>query len=144
MAVNILSRLLSATVVIGVCVSAAIADTPDASPQDAAWFAGKWAVGHADVPGFETIVGGGDCSRTVDIKTTGPATLQRIVTRRNGQRHTVEFTVKKFRGNYPWWPKNGKDALVAKKIKNDTFVLASTRIGKADWDRALKHTRCPN
>jgi hypothetical protein len=144
MAANLLSRLLSATVAIGLCTGAAIADTPDASPQDVAWFAGKWAVGPADVPGFETIAGGGDCSRVAEIKTTGPLTLQRIVTHRNGERHIAEFTVKSFRGNYPWWPKNGDDGLIARKIAADTFILASTQIGIADWDSALKHTRCPN
>lgn len=137
-----LSGLLAMAVVAGLSAGTTRADTPDAAPQDAAWFAGKWAVGPADKPGFETIAGGGDCSRAVEIKMTGPVTLQRIVTR-GGNRHVADFTVKSFRGNYPWWPRLGGDAAVAKRIAGDTFVLASTRIGKADWDNALKHTRCP-
>jgi hypothetical protein len=141
---NLHSCLLPAVVTISLCTGTAVADTPDATPQEAAWFSGKWAVGPADVPGFETIAGGGDCSRAIEIKTTGPVTLQRIVTRRNGERHTAEFTVKSFRGNYPWWPRQGGDAVIAKRIAADTFVLASTRTGRADWDSALQHTRCPN
>jgi len=137
-----LSRPLALAVVAILCAAVARADTPDAAPQDAAWFAGKWAVGPADRPGFETIVGGGDCARAVEIRMTGPVALQRIVTR-SGKRYVADFTVKSFGGNYPWWPSQDGDAVIAKKVADDTFVLASTRIGKADWDNALKHTRCP-
>jgi hypothetical protein len=53
----------------------------------------------------------------------------------------VAFTVKKFGGNFPWWTEGG-GSVVARRISEDSFDLASVGpMGKADWTRALRHTR---
>jgi hypothetical protein len=127
----------------GLLTVSALAQTRDASEQEARWFTGKWAVGPADVAGFETIAGGGDCAAAVDIAATGPATIRRSVRLRNGEISASEFTVKSFNGNFPWWSKDGTAGPVAKRTGADSFVLATTRNGRADWVNALKHTRCP-
>jgi hypothetical protein len=122
----------------------ALADTPGASPEQVRWFAGDWRVGPADVEGLETISGGGTCSDAAEIRITGQGKLQRTVRRKNGAKTTVEFEVKYFGGNFPWWPVDGHSAVVARKIDANSFVLASTNpVGRADWNNGLKHTRCP-
>lgn len=123
--------------------SPALAEAPNAGEHEVRWFAGKWAVGPADVPGFETIAGAADCASAIDIAVTGPATIKRTAMLRNGTLRSHEFTVKSFNGNFPWWNKDGMGGPVAKRTGADSFMLATTRNGKADWPNALKHTRCP-
>jgi hypothetical protein len=138
-----LARLIALSSMIGFALSPAIAEAPDAAAQEVRWFVGKWATGPADVPGFETIAGNPDCKTAVDISATGPATIQRTARLRDGTSHTSEFRVKSFNGNFPWWSKDGIGGPVAKRTGADSFVLATTRNGKADWAGARKHTRCP-
>ncbi len=125
----------------GLSPSPAIANIPNATEQDARWFAGKWATGPADAPEF--VVEAADCKAAVEIVPTGPATIRRTVRLRNAQSRSSEFTVKTFNGNFPWWSKDGIGGPVAKRTGTDSFVLAATRNGKADWSNALKHIRCP-
>lgn len=143
MLVRAIVRLVVMSGIGGLFVLPAIADVPNASAQESRWFAGKWATGPADVPGFETIAEPADCKTAVDITTTGPATIRRTVRLRNGELRSNEFTVKSFNGNFPWWSKDGIGGPVAKRMGADSFILATTRNGKADWPNALKHTRCP-
>ena len=138
-----LAHLIALSGVIGLALSPAIAEVPDATEQEVRWFVGKWATGPADVPGFETIAGGADCKAAIDISARGAATIQRTVRLRDGALRTNEFRVKSFKGNFPWWSKDGIGGPVAKRTGEDSFILATTRNGKADWSGALKHTRCP-
>jgi hypothetical protein len=136
-------RILFAAIV---CAPAMIqplaAEVPDASAADVSFFAGRWATGPADREGFETIYPKGpDCSKTVEIVKEGGAKIRRIVILRNGVRHEATFTVKRFGVNFPWWTDAGP-APVARRIDANTFILAATRVGKADWAGAIKHTRC--
>ncbi len=127
----------------GLGILSANAQVPNATEPEVRWFVGKWAVGAADVPEFGMIAGGGDCKAAVDIAATGPLTIRRTVRLRNGTLRSSEFTVKSFAGNFPWWSKDGIGGPVAKRIDAESFVLATTRNGKADWTNGLKHTRCP-
>ncbi len=136
-------RWIALSGIVSLSALSAIAEIPNATEQEVRWFVGKWAVGAADVPGFETIAGAGDCKAAVDIAVMGPATIRRVVRLRNGELRFNEFTVKSFSGNFPWWSKDGIGGPVAKRTGADSFVLAATRSGKADWRNALKHTRCP-
>ncbi len=136
-------RLIVLSGIAGLFTWSANAEVPNAAEQEVRWFVGKWVVGPADVPGFETIAGAADCNAAVVIAATGPATIQRTVRLRNGELRSNEFTVKSFNGNFPWWSKDGIGGPVAKRTGADSFVLATTRNGKADWPNALKHTRCP-
>jgi hypothetical protein len=118
------------------------AEVPDASAADVSFFAGRWATGPADVEGFETIhPKGPDCSKAVEIVKEDGAKIRRIVILRDGVRHEATFTVKRFGANFPWWTDVGP-APVARRIDANTFILAATRVGKADWAGAIKHTRC--
>jgi hypothetical protein len=124
--------------------SGAHAAVTDAADADVAFFAGRWAVGPADAPGFDTIHGGPDCARaSVVIERTGGSSLRRISTLRNGARHEVEFDVKSFGGNFPFWMKGGAGGPVARRLDANSFLLATLRDGRADWGGALKHIRCP-
>ncbi len=143
MFINAFIRLIALSGIVGLSALSANAEVPNAAEQDVRWFVGKWAVGPADAPGFETIAGGADCKAAIDIAATGPATIRRTVRMRNGALRSSEFTVKSFSGNFPWWSRDGLGGPVAKRTGADSFVLASTRNGKADWPNALKHTRCP-
>ena len=136
-------RFIVLSAIAGLFASPALAQAPNATEQEVRWFAGKWAVGPADAPGFETIAGAADCASAVTIAVTGSATIKRTVRLRNGELHASKFTVKSFNGNFPWWNKDGMGGPVAKRTGADSFVLATTRNGKADWPNALKHTRCP-
>lgn len=143
MPVKIVIYLVVLSGIAGILTLPAKAELPNAAEREVRWFAGKWAVGPADIPGFETIAGTTDCKTAVDISTTGPATIRRAVRLRNGELRSNEFTVKSFNGNFPWWSKDGIGGPVAKRTGANSFVLAATRNSKADWPNALQHTRCP-
>lgn len=123
----------------------ATADVPAASAAELAWFEGRWATGPADVPGHDTIAAEApDCQRAVSIRRSGQDRLERSTTLRDGSTHIAEFEIRKFGGNYPWWPVSGQPGPVAKRTGDNVFVLAPTDMGRAQWDRALQHTRCPD
>lgn len=123
--------------------SPAFAEATNASPEEIDWFVGKWTVGPADVPGFETIAGDtGSCEDAVEIIKSSDTTIRRRSKTRSGEAVEFEFEVKKFGENYPWWPSDGPGP-VARITGDDVFILASTTKGMADWDRGLQHTRCP-
>lgn len=121
------------------------ANVQDASPEDTAWFAGQWATGPADIPGYETMAAAPDCSRAVTIHVIRDNVIARETRLRNGSLHRAEFSVKRFGQNFPWWPTDSTaSAPVARRTGNDVFLLARTGdMGRADWERALQHTRCP-
>ncbi len=136
-------RIAAMLIVSVASASSARAEVKDANESEVAFFAGKWAVGAADAPGFETIVGGPDCARaSVVIERVGASGVRRISTLRNGSKHSVEFDVKSFGGNFPFWVKGGAGGPVARRVDANTFLLASLRNGRADWQGALKHIRC--
>jgi len=142
MTVRGIQVLFAVAVFVPAMIQPLAAQAPDASPADISFFAGRWATGPADVEGFETIYPKGpDCSKAVEIVKEGGAKIRRIVILRNGVRHEASFTVKRFGVNFPWWTDAGA-APVARRIDANTFILAATRVGKADWARAIKHTRC--
>ncbi len=121
------------------------ANVEAASAEDTAWFAGQWATGPADIPGYETMAAAPDCSRPVTIHVIRDNVIARETRLRNGSLHRAEFSVKRFGQNFPWWPADSTaSAPVARRTGNDVFLLARTGdMGRADWDRALQHTRCP-
>ena len=112
----------------------------DATELETSWFAGEWAVTLAPVDGYDTIV-----SRTypnVQIEHRGGTRIARTSTLRNGKQVAVEFDVRNFKGNFPWWSANGGANLVARRVDETTFDLAGVGpMGKADWTRAFRHTR---
>jgi hypothetical protein len=136
-------RLIAASGIAGIVSVSAFAQVRDATEQEVRWFTGRWAIGPADAPGFETIAKGADCTVAVAIAAVGPTTIRRTVRLRSGELHATEFTVKSFNGNFPWWSKDAAGGPVAKLTDTDSFVLATTRNGKADWVNAQKHRRCP-
>ncbi|MFN3892864.1 MAG: hypothetical protein ACK4MV_20900 [Beijerinckiaceae bacterium] len=124
-------------------VAGARADVRDANEAEVDFFIGRWAVGPADAPGFETITGAPDCARaSVVIERAGASGVRRVSTLRDGGRQAVEFDVKSFGGNFPFWVKGGAGGPVARRLDADAFLLASVRDGRADWTGALKHVRC--
>lgn len=136
-------KKIAFTLLMASLVSVAQANTPDASASETAWFAGNWATGPADVPGFDTIGPAPDCSRAVTIRVVKGNVIVRETRLRNGSLHSAEFAVKHFGQNFPWWPTDGAPGPVAKRTGDDVFLLARTgNMGKADWDNALQHTRC--
>lgn len=112
----------------------------EATEAETLWFVGEWSVSPAPVEGFETIV-----AReypNVQIEHRGGTRLVRISTLRNGAKVEVEFDVRSFKGNYPWWSAAGGTNLVARQVDENTFDLAGVGpMGKADWDQALRHNR---
>lgn len=143
MCTRLIAGLIALSGIAGFPAGVARAEVPDAMLQDVRWFVGKWAVGAADMAGFETIAGAPDCKAAIDIVEIGPASIRRIVRLKSGEVRSNDFTVKSFGGNFPWWSKDGTGGPVAKRIDADSFVLATTRSGKADWANGLKHKRCP-
>jgi hypothetical protein len=113
---------------------------PDATAADAAWFAGTWDVVPVEVPGYETIVAAKPIRVTIEHH--GDARIDRSSPLRNGQTATVEFIVKHFGKNFPWWTVDGQGSLVARIVDDQTFDLAGLGpMGKADWDHASRHKR---
>ncbi|TLS78264.1 hypothetical protein FE236_00450 [Mariprofundus erugo] len=144
--IAIASGMLALTLPMG-----AAADVVDATPAEAQWFAGSWATGTADVEGYETIVGDKpDCSKpAVVIRIDGKGLLHREVTMKDGAVYEAIFRVKHFGQNYPWWPNDpdwfdkGMIAPVARRIEDNSFVLAEPGpMGSADWANGVKHVRC--
>lgn len=136
---RLFSRMLGVACLLGL-PSALPAQPADASADETAWFAGEWTVTPAPVDGFEDIVA--EPSGAVRIEHLGGARLVRHSPERNGRAAvSAAFTVKKFGGNYPWWSEGG-GSVVARKVSENSFDLASVGpMGKADWARALRHTR---
>lgn len=121
-------------------LSASGAQAGEASPEETVWFAGEWAVAIAPVEGYDTIVA--KAYPNVQIEHREGTRIARISTLRNGEKVEVEFDVRSFGGKYPWWSANGGANLVARRVDENTFDLASVSpMGKADWDNALRHTR---
>ncbi|MEC7118465.1 MAG: hypothetical protein VXW65_00980 [Pseudomonadota bacterium] len=121
------------------------AAVPAATSADIAWFEGSWATAPADVEGYETILPEPpDCQRVVQIERLSPTAIRRVSTLKDGSVHAVDFEVKQFGANFPWWPVHDVGmALVAKRLDDQRFVLASTgEMGRADWNRGLQHIRC--
>lgn len=136
---RLFSRMLGVACLLGL-PSALPAQPADASADETAWFAGEWTVAPAPVEGFADIVA--EPQGTVRIEHAGGSRLVRHSSERNGRAAvSVTFTVKKFGGNYPWWSEGGGSA-VARRVSENSFDLASVGpMGKADWARALRHTR---
>jgi hypothetical protein len=137
--IRLFSRTLGAAALLGLPV-AAPAQPADASADETAWFAGEWTVTPVPVDGFETIAV--EPPDTVRIEHDGGARIVRHTPERRGRpAASVAFTVKKLGGNFPWWSEGGGGA-VARKVSENSFDLARVGpMGKADWTRALRHTR---
>lgn len=126
------------TLVFAVLVSGSMLRGEDASPEEAAWFAGQWEVGPAPVEGFETIAGG-EPNVSV-IRYLEGSRIEREITLR-GKLYVMRFDVKSFGGNFPWWGENGGN-YVSKKVDEDSFILAPVGpMGKAEWDRGWLYKR---
>lgn len=109
-----------------------------------AFFAGRWATGPAPADRFETLsTRTPDCARAVRIEAGPSNEVVRSVTRGDGTKSTARFRVMQFAGNHPWWPVEGGPGPVARKVDADSFDLAPTQVGRADWARAIRHYRCP-
>lgn len=117
------------------------AQPAEATSEQTAWFAGEWTVAPVPVEGFKDIVSAPPT--TVRIEHTGDARLVRHSPERDVRpAASVAFNVKTFGGNFPWWPVEGGPSVVARRVSDDSFDLASVGpMGKADWSRALRHTR---
>lgn len=118
-----------------------IAQPRDASSEETAWFAGDWIVTRAPVEGFEDIVS--NPIATVRIEHLGEARIVRhSPPRQKNPAVAAEFTVRQFGKNMPWWSATGGANLVARRVDENTFDLAGVGpMGRAEWDRALRHTR---
>ena len=82
-------------IVFAILVSGIMLRGEDASPEEAAWFAGHWEVGLAPVDGFETIAGG-DPNVSV-IRYLEGARIEREITLK-GRLYLMRFDVKSFGG----------------------------------------------
>lgn len=120
----------------------AFAEVPDAAPAEVAWFVGTWSVTHADAAEAETIPAAPP--QQVIIAHTEGARIRRTRVPhggRAGEAVTVTFTVKTLRGTFPWWSEGGS-SLVARRVDEDTFLLAPVRDGgRADWQNAWRYAR---
>lgn len=115
-----------------------------ASPEDIAFFIGRWATGPAPVEGYETLgASAPDCSRAVRIETGPTGGIVRTARLRDGQERAVAFRVMRFANDHPWWPVDGGPGPIARRVGADRFDLAPTAMGRADWARAMRHYRCP-
>lgn len=124
-------------------VTTAHAAVREATADETAWFAGQWATSPADVPGYETTGSAPDCSRAVTIRAIKDNVIVRETRLKDGSLHSAEFAVKQIGQNFPWWPTDGGSSSVAKRTGDDVFLLARTgEMGRADWNKALQHTRC--
>lgn len=142
-AMNPLIHALRQTVIVACLIvlpASLVAQPKDATAEEAAWFAGEWTVTPAPVEGFEDIANA--AVNRVTITHRGGAAIARHSPARNGRpAASAEFTVKKLGTNFPWWS-DGSGSAVAKKISEDVFDLATVGpMGRADWTRALRHTR---
>ena len=140
--IRLLTRILGASCLLGLPL-VALAQPADATGDETAWFVGEWTVTPAPVEGFETIAA--EPPGTVCIEHDGGAKIVRHSPTKDGRPAVrVEFTVKKLGRSFPWWPKAGGPGAVARRVSDDSFDLASIgRVGRADWSRALRHTRKP-
>ena len=87
---------------------ASAADAVPAEAEAVGWFAGRWVVGSAEMPGFETVVADpAECGRAVTIAVAGEAVIRREGVLRDGTPDAAEFEVRAFGGAYPWWPLDG-------------------------------------
>lgn len=136
---RLFSRMLGVACLLGL-PSVLPAQPVDASADETAWFAGEWTVASVPVEAFEDIVA--ESQGTVRIEHLDGARLVRHSPERNGRAAvSATFTVKKIGGNYPWWSESG-GSVVARKVSENSFDLAGVGpMGKADWARALRHTR---
>lgn len=115
-----------------------VSQANSASESEAAWFAGAWKVGPAPVEGFETIAGGE--SIDAKIRHLEGAQIEREITL-GGSLYVMQFEVRSFGGNFPWWGENGGN-YVSKKTDEDTFILAPVGpMGKAEWDKGWEYKR---
>ncbi len=131
---------LAAFIVAALLPTTAAADTPAATPEEVAFFLGRWATGPAPVEGFETFAAEApSCERAVEISAAGDGLIAR--TAHGGASAT--FRVMRIAGRFPWWPVDGGPAPVARRAEGETFDLAPTQMGQADWSRAIRHERCP-
>ena len=132
--------LLTLLVTISGIIAPLATHAANATELETTWFAGEWAVSLAPVEGYDTIV-----SRTypnVRIEHRGGTRIARISTLPNNEQVTIEFDVRSFKGNFPWWSASGGGNLVAKRVDETTFDLAGVGpMGKADWAHAFRHTR---
>jgi len=121
----------------------AAAQASPASREDVAFFLGRWATLPAESEDPADGAGGAlDCTRSVDITSPGEGLIQRTSTASNPETGAV-FRVMSFAGRHPWWPADGGVGPVARRMGEDAFDLAPTRVGQADWSRAIRHRRCP-
>ena len=138
--IRLFNRLFVLTLLFGgaLVMSAQPADAP---ADEVAWFAGEWTVTPAPVEGFDDVVA--NPITTVRIEHRGGAVVVRHSPERSGHPAvSVAFTVKKLGATFPWWSEGGGPASVARKVSEDCFDLARVgAMGKADWSRALRHTR---
>ena len=142
-AMNPLSHALRQTLIFTCLIflpAGLFAQPKDASAEEAAWFAGEWTVTPAPVDGFEDIAPA--AVNRVTITHRGGAVIVRHSPARSGRpAASTEFTVKKLGTTFPWWSDAGGSA-VAKKVSENVFDLATVGpMGRADWTRALRHTR---
>ncbi|MCC6414325.1 MAG: hypothetical protein IT582_00225 [Opitutaceae bacterium] len=118
-----------------------LAQPADASAEETAWFTGEWTLTPAPVEGFDDIATA--TLGVVTIENPGGAKIVRHTPERKGRPAvSVAFTVKQFGKNFPWWTEDGGANAVARKVDENTFDLAAVGpMGRADWNRALRHTR---
>lgn len=131
---------------LAICAVTGVARAQPVQAGDAeiAYFVGRWATGPAERAGMETIVArGATCDAPVEVAPSGPGRIVRSVQRRDGGRTSVAFSVKRFGGNFPWWPEQPGPGIVARRLDDGGFLLAGLVAGRADWDNAIRHRRCP-
>ncbi len=138
--IRFIVRILGAVFLLGL-PPLAVAQPADATADEVAWFAGEWTVTPAPVEGFDDVVA--NPITTVRIEHRGGAAVVRHSPERNGRPAvSVAFTVKKLGATFPWWPEGGGPVSVVRKVSENCFDLARVgAMGKADWSRALRHTR---
>jgi hypothetical protein len=117
-----------------------IAQTRDATVDETAWFEGEWEVTPAPEKGYKDVLV--ESQGIVRIEHLGGARVARHSPEKNGRpASSVEFTVKKLGENFPWWS-DGGGSVLAKKVSEDVFDLASVGpVGKMSGNRVWRHTR---
>lgn len=129
-------KLAFVCLTLGLCT---IASANEATSEEAAWFSSEWTVVPAPIEGYETIIT--QDPKRARIEHLEDARIQRTMTIRNTE-SIMQFDVRSFGGNFPWWSTNNGANYVAKKVDDDRFILAPvSMMGKAEWDKGWLYQR---
>lgn len=134
-----MSRIFATCLTLVLTTVLAAADTQEATPEEAAWFAGTWNATKGIAQDGETLIAGEP--KRVVIRHLDGARIERDLPAGDGVT-TTAYTVMSFGGRFPWWTDDLNGNLVSRRAGDDTFHLAQVgAMGKADWANGWTYVR---